>query len=191
MLIRGIFNMVSLKSVQARFETSFEVIEGGHGLFSAVISEAEQGKQPAYLFIAPRHVLRVRLPTAIRTGMVVRSPANDVYIIGDNGTSETNKGILWQSFRLFEAKRTARWERRVKTIDPVTRLLRDSHLEYIGEPWVAIEPLEREILDRKIHASIEQNRFISGADIRADDVLDGQPVTKSDLMLGVRVGILS
>jgi hypothetical protein len=123
--------------------------------------------------------------------MVIKSPAAGIYIVGDNGTSETSKGVLWQSFRLFEAKRTARWERRVKTVDPVTRLARDSHLEYLGDPWVAIEPMEREVLDRKIHASIEQNRFISGANILSDDILDGQQVTKSGVMLGVRVGVLS
>ncbi len=183
--------MVSLKSVQTRFETNFEVIEGGSGVLPAVISEAEQSSQPTYIFIQPRHVLRVRLPSALRVGMVVRSPAGDVYIVGDNGTSETSKGILWQSFRLFEAKRTARWERRVKLIDPITRLQRDAGLQHLGDPWVAIEPMEREVLDRKIHASMEQNRFISGADVRSDDILDGKPVVKSDVMLGVRVGVLS
>lgn len=183
--------MVSLKSVQTRFETDFEVIEGGHGFLPAVISEAEQSSQPTYIFIQPRHVLRVRLPSALRVSMVVKSPAGDVYIVGDNGTSETSKGILWQSFRLFEAKRTARWERRVKLTDPVTHLKRDAGLQLLGNPWVAIEPMEREVLDRKIHASVEQNRFISGADVLADDILDGQPVVKSDVMLGVRVGVLS
>lgn len=183
--------MVSLKSVQTRFETSFSLVEGGVGTFTAVISEAEQSSQPTYIFIQPRHVLRVRLPSALRVGMVIKSPAGDNYIVGDNGASETNRGVLWQSFRLFETKRQVKWERRVKLIDTVTRIERDSHIEFLGNPWVAIEPLEREVLDRKVHASIEQSRFISGANVLADDLLDGQPVTKSDIMLGVRVGVIS
>lgn len=183
--------MVSLKSVQKRFETTFEVIEGGSGFVSVVVSEAEQSSQPVYIFVQPRHVLRVRLPSALTVGMVVRSPAGDIYIVGDNGSSETSKGVLWQSFRLFEAQRQVRWERRVQLVDPVTMLERDSHLELIGNPWVAVEPLEREILDRKVHASIEQSRFIAGAEVLADDLLDGRPVTKADTMLGVRVGVIS
>lgn len=183
--------MVSLKSVQKRFESMFEVIEGGSGVLPGVISEAEQSSQPVYVFVQPRHVLRVRLPSALHLGMVVRSPAGDVYIVGDNGSSETSKGVLWQSFRLFEAQRTVTWERRIKTVDPITRLQRDSSIQLLGTPWVAIEALEREVLDRKVHASIEQSRFISGADVLPDDLLDGRPVVKSDLMLGLKVGVIS
>lgn len=183
--------MVSLKCVSHRFETSFEVLEGGSGTLPAVLSEAEQGSQPAYIFISPRHVLRVRLPSALRAGMVIQSVIGDKYIVGENGGSENGRGVLWDSFRLFEAKRTVLWQRRVKVLDPITQLLRDDGLQTLGRPWVALEPLERESLDRKIHASIEQSRFICGADILADDLLDGQPVTRSDLMLGVKVGVIS
>lgn len=183
--------MANLAKVQSRFEVEFKVIEGGSGHLGGVISEAEQSSQPTYIFIQPRHVLRVRLPSALRTGMVLMSPAGDYYVAGENGASENYRGVLWQSYRLFEATRTVKWQRRVKSTDVVTGLERDSYLEDLGDIWAALEPTEREVVDRRAHMSLEQSRFITGANVLEDDLLDGRPVTRADTMLGVRVGMLS
>lgn len=183
--------MVSLKSVQTRFEVPFEVVEGGSGMFNGVISEAEQSAQPTYIFIQPRHVLRVKAPTALALGVVVRAPSGAEYLVGDNGPSEHPQGVLWESFRLFEVTKPVRWERRVKVTDVVTGLPRDSHLQLLGTPRMCLEPMDREAFDRRLRSSIEQSRFMTGAAVEADDVLDGRPVIRADVMLGVTIGIVS
>jgi hypothetical protein len=61
----------------------------------------------------------------------------------------------------------------------------------MGTVWAAMEPLDREAFDRKIRASFEQSRFITGAAVLSDDLLDGRPVTKSDVLLGLRIGVIT
>lgn len=183
--------MVSLASVGERFEIPFTVIEGGQGVVSAVLSETNQNEQPSYIFVQPRHVLRATFPTAIRSGMVLRSPAGAVFIVGDNGPSETYRGALWQSFRLFEPTGRYTWQRRKKKIDPITKLSRDDGMQDMGFIWVAIEPIEREAFDVTLRTSFEQTRFITGASIAADDVVDNRTVTKVDKQLGLSIGVLT
>jgi hypothetical protein len=183
--------MVSLSKVGRRFEVPLTVIEGGSGTIQGIISETDQQQIPSYIFVQQRHVLRVPAPTALQFGMVVRTPAGQVYILGDNGPSEAAEGTVWQSFRLFEPSGQYRWERRIKVVDPVTRLERDDGLQDMGTVWAAMEPLDREAFDRKIRASFEQSRFITGAAVLSDDLLDGRPVTKSDVLLGLRIGVIT
>jgi hypothetical protein len=183
--------MVSLSSVGSRFTIDVEVIEGGSGVIRGVVSETEQNQIPAYIFVQQRHVLRTEAPTALKFGMVIRTPSGAVYIVGDNGPSETQNGVVWLSFRLFEASGQVTWQRRLKVLDPVALVERDDRLQELGTVWVALEPLDREVFDRKIRASIEQSRFISGSAVLADDILDGRQVIRSDVQLGIRVGVIA
>lgn len=181
--------MVSLRSVQRRFEIPLEVIAGGSGTFHGVLSEAEQNSQPTYVFAHPRKVLRVAPNCPIKLGMLVLTPTGERLLVGDNGPSETWRGALWRSFRMFAVTRQVTWTRRRFSIDPITQLRRDIGEEAMGTPWMSIEPMDRETNDSKLHHSFETVRFISGEEIQADDLLDGHPVTKCDVQLGLRVGV--
>lgn len=170
----------------------FEVIEGGIGYVRGLLTETEQQSQPSYVFVQPRHVFRAPFPTALKAGMVIRSPSGDVYVVGDNGPSEQKEGTLWMSFRLFEASGQYVWSRRVKTTDPITKLDRDiSEPEPIGTVWAVLEPLDREQMDREIRQNFEQRRVLTGAMILSGDLIDNRPVTKVDTQLGLRIGILT
>lgn len=182
--------MVSLVSVQSRFEVPFTVIENGTGIVKGVVGEAEQNSQPSYVFSPPRLVLRTKVDSLVRPGLVLLSPAGHRYIVGYNGPSENIRGALWNSFRLFNATNYVLWQRRSKIIDPVTRLEQDSGLAVVGYAWVAIEPIDRETLDRKVHGSFESSRYIAAARIMADDVLDGRTVTRAEDQLGLRIGTM-
>lgn len=183
--------MVSLKTVGERFDIAFKVIEGGQGLVTGILSETDQNAQPAYVFIQPRHVLRTIYPTALKVGMVIESAAGSKFIVGDNGPSENWRGTLFQSFRLFEPTGRYLWQRRKMKIDPITKAQRDDGLEDVGLVWAAIEALEREVNDSRLRSSFEQNRFITGAPIRSDDLLDNRAVTKVDKQLGLSIGVLT
>jgi len=183
--------MVSLKSVGSRFEIPFTVIEGGSGRVMAVLSETDQNAQPSYIFVQPRHVLRATHPTAIRPGMVLQSPSGAPFIVGANGPSEVPMGTLWQSFRLFEPTGRFDWVRRTKVIDPISRQPREGPPQPMGKIWAAIEPLDREAFDRSLRSSFEQARFITGAAVRADDLIDNRAITKVDKQLGISVGVIT
>lgn len=184
--------MVSLKTVGERFYIYFDVIEGGVGRVRGLLSETEQQAQPSYVFVQPRHVFRAPFPTPLKPSMVIRSPSGDVYLVGDNGPSETREGTLWQSFRLFEATGRYSWKRRETIDDSITNLKRDTmEPADMGTIWAALEPLDREVVDREMRQSFEQRRVITGADIKSGDTIDNRKVTKVDTQLGLRIGILT
>jgi hypothetical protein len=183
--------MVSLASVGARFEVALQVIEGGVGEVRGVLSETEQTSQPSYVFVQPRHVLRVRPPSALRAGMVVRTPMGEVYLVGDNGPSEQADGALWQSYRLFEATGRYSWKRRTRIKDPITKADKEGPLEDLGLIWAALEVLDRTESDREIRIDYTQSRFISGVAVARGDLIDNRSVSRVDRQLGLAIGIVT
>lgn len=183
--------MVSLTSVSRRFELPFIVIEGGRGQIMAVLSETDQNSQPSYVFVQPRHVLRTPSPTALKPGMVIRSPGGSPFIVGANGPSEQREGTLWESFRLFEPTGRYQLSRRTKVMDPIARQQKEGPVQPIGMIWAAIEPLDREQSDREMRVNFEQARFITGSAVAPGDLIDNRSVTKVDRQLGLAIGVLT
>lgn len=183
--------MPNLATLNDRFMVKLTVIEGGRGAVHGLLTETDQTQIPAYTFVNPRRILRTPFVTALRTGMVLRSPSGEVYIVGENGASDSPQGTIWQSWRLFEASGQFTWKRRTMLVDPVTHLDREGAEEDKGLIWVAIEPLDREAPDRRLRLSFEQDRFICGADIKSDDIINGKKVVRIDRVLGIKLGILT
>lgn len=190
MITRGT-NMVSLARVGRRYDIPMQVIEGGTGLIYGQVTESDQSQIPAYTFVNPRHVFRTAATTPIECGMILRSPAGATYLVGENGPSEQPQGTIWQSFRLFECTGLYRWERRTRIVDPITRQDREGAMQDMGLAWGVFEPLEREAPDRRLRASFEQSRFLSGRPVLPDDNFNGHKVIRSDNILGVYVGVLT
>lgn len=183
--------MASLKKIGRRFEVPFTIVEGGSGVVHGVMSEADQKQIPVYAFVNPRRVLRTPFKSAVRTGMVLRTPAGAHFIVGTNGPSDQPEGTIWQSWRLFEATEQVVWQRRKKQTDITTLLERDDGLEPLGTIWAALEPLDREVGDFKMSASFEQSRIITGRPIVVDDLVNGRKVTRAERALGVIIGVLT
>ena len=183
--------MVSLKTVGERFDILFRVIDGGSGLVTGILSETDQNAQPSYIFVNPRHVLRTAYPTAVRIGMVLETMSGTKFIVGDNGPSENWRGTLFQSFRLFEPTGQYSWKRRTQVTDPITKAKREGPLQDLGMIWAAIESMDREVNDSRLRQSFEQNRFITGAPVKSDDLIDNRAVTKVDKQLGLQIGVLT
>lgn len=183
--------MVSLKTVGRRFDIPFEVIEGGSGTVMATVSETDQSAQPSYVFVQPRHVLRVVPDSPLVEGMVIRSPSGARFIVGANGPSEKSEGTLWKSFRLFEPTGQYAWVRRTQTLDPIARAPREGPPTALGSIWAALEPLDREISDREMRVTFGQSRFITGADVKIGDLIDNRSVTKVDKQLGLAIGVVT
>lgn len=182
---------MKLAKTHLRFETPMTVIEGGSGIVRGLLTETDQTQIPAYTFVNPRRILRTKAKTAIKLGMVVRSPSGEVYIVGENGASDGPDGTIWQSWRLFEASGQYSWKRRTMVIDPISKQEREGQPVDMGLIWVAVEPLDREAPDRKMRTSHEQDRFLCGAKVKADDMVNGKRVIRSDTVLGLRLGTLT
>lgn len=184
--------MSKLADLGSRFETYYRLIDGGVGVIPGILSETNQTDQPSYVFSAPRHVFRVRTGSLLRAGMVIQSPLGAKFIVGDNGPSESWRGSLWNSYRLFAVTGQYSWTRRQTTVDPVTRLkIEDPQPVVIGQIWAALEPLERELTDREMRQNFEQMRLITGATVLADDMVDNRRITKVDKQLGLSIGIVT
>jgi hypothetical protein len=183
--------MVSLISVSERFHIPWTLIAGGSGEVFGTVSETDQTSQPSYIFVRPRHVFRTQFPTALKSGMVIQSPHGIVFIVGDNGPSELKEGVLWQSFRVFEPTGQYLWQRRTTTLDPITRIETEGPPESLGVVYAAIETMDRLQSDREMRQNFEQQRFITSADVQADDLFDNRIVTKVDKQLGLAIGTLT
>lgn len=183
--------MVNLSSISGRFEIPLQIVEGGSGIIRGVLAEAEQNSQPSFIFSAPRLVLRVRKAGLLKPGVAVQTPEGLVYFVGYNGPSETHAGHLWDSYRLFKTTGRSVWTRRSEIIDLVTGLPRNDGVDNLGTVWSVIEQIDREALDRKVNSSFEQARYICSARVLADDYLDGKQVIRSDIQLGLTMGVLT
>lgn len=183
--------MVSLTSVSRRFEVPFSVIEGGQGVVMANLSETDQNSQPSYVFVQPRHVLRTPHPSALRAGMVIRSPGGSLFIVGENGPSEQREGTIWNSFRLFEPTGRYPLSRRTRVLDPIAKQYKEGPVQLLKMIWAALEPLDREQSDREMRVNFEQSRFITGAAVASGDLIDNRAVTKVDRQLGLAIGVIT
>lgn len=182
--------MPSLAAAAERFDIPLTVIEGGSGSFHGVIVETSQTSSDSRVFSMPRRILRVRPPSAVEVGMVVRTPMGEVFIVADNGGSEVPEGALWRSYKLFRASHQARWTGKGTVTDPVTSLqIKDKPIDK-GLIWVAVEPAAREAVERHMHVALEEAIFIAGAAVQTNDMLDGRPVVRSETQLGVSIGVI-
>jgi hypothetical protein len=181
-----------LKAAGDRFHIPWTVIDLGSGVIVGTVSETDQTSQPSYVFVRPRHVFRTPSPSALRVGMTIMSPWGAKFIVGDNGPSDTWRGRLWDSYRVFEPSGKYAWQRRGKTVDPITKLEQDTgEPETIGEIYAAIESMDREQVDREMRQYMEQLRFITGHPVKHGDLIDNRTVTKVDVQLGLYIGVLS
>lgn len=180
-----------LKQIGDRFHIPFKVIENGDGVLMGTISETEQSSQPSYVFVRPRHVFRTPDPTACKAGITIESPYGEKYMVGENGPSDTWRGRLWRSFRVFEPSGLYEWKGDTKTLDPITKTETNGPPEVKGTIYAAIEAIDREQSDREMREFFEQSRFITTHPVKQGDTLDNRVISKVDKQLGLYIGVLT
>lgn len=179
--------MASLKKIAKRFEVPLTVVEGGSGTLSGMLVEPSQLMLQDNVFINPRRVLRVDANMPVQAGMVVRTPAGMHYLVGSNAPTERPGGSIANHWWLFEASAQVSWKQRTKVIDAVTQLERDDGYTDPVLIWAAYEPLDRQVLDRRMSVNFPQARLLTGRDVQPDDVIEDRKVTLITLSLGVKV----
>lgn len=184
--------MLSLATSDDKFYTKFEIIENGSGVFSGIIDEISQTQVPAYVFSQPRRLLRIEKNLPVKTNMVLRTQGGTVFLIGENGDSETAQGVVFKSFRLFQAIKKYHWQIKKSIVEPVTGLKGDEKLIDAPVPyiWGSYEPTP-ESFDREVKVAVETARFITNHPIQRQDYIEGKNVVRVDYQLGLYIAVLS
>jgi hypothetical protein len=183
--------MLSLASVDDKFNINFEVIENGTGTFGGIIDEIVMNQAPSFVFVVPRRLLRVPAELPIRSAMVIRSEGGAIYMVGDHGESESFQGTIFKAFRLFPTHEKWFLKRRVKTVDVVTGLEKDDGTPVIvANIWGSYEPLPEQF-DRETRVAAETARFITNYQVKEGDIIDGKRVFRVDKELGLYIATLS
>ena len=178
--------MGRLERADNRFRITLDVIYGGSGKVFGILDEPIQAAPAAYVFSNPRRMLRVEYNSPVRPGMVVRTPAGLVFMVGNHGPSEEHGGVF-RSFRLFEATLQLPWKRRTFVIDPITQKEKEGPLTDMGLIWCNFEPDPKEAFDRQLRSNFETGRSITAAPVQANDVVGTYKVNRSDATLGLRL----
>lgn len=181
--------MLSLASIDDKFNIRFEVIENGSGTFGGIIDEIVQNQAPSFIFVPPRRLLRIPAELPVETGMVIRSEGGAIYFTAEHGESETFQGTVFKSFRLFPTHDKFFLKRRMKTIDVVTNLEVDDEIVDIANIWGAYEP-QPEAFDRETRVAAETARFITNYAIKREDIIDDKRVFRVDKQLGLYIATL-
>lgn len=183
--------MLSLASIDDKFNIKFEIIENGSGTFSGIIDEIVQNQAPSFIFIAPRRLLRVPAFLPLTTSMVIKSEAGTNYMLGEHGFSESFEGTVFNSYRLFPTKTKFALKRRMKTVDVVTGLPKDDGQPIdIANIWGSYEPTQEQF-DRETRVAAETARFITNYPIKMEDIIDNKRVFRVDYELGLYIATLS
>lgn len=178
--------MTLLSQADARFHSPFEIVEGGRGIFRGILSDPAQGGVPAFQFNLPRRLLRVAPGVPLHVGAVVKGPGGSTYMVGQHAPASRLGSVTYQNFRLIETTGRYSWKGRGKTVDPITRLPRDTGPTLKGELWGAYEPAA-EVFDRAIRTQFETARFITNREVSLEDEIDGKKVTRCDEQLGLYI----
>jgi hypothetical protein len=182
--------MLSLASIDDKFNIRFEILENGSGVFSGIIDEIVQNQAPSFVFVPPRRLLRVEAELPVETGMVIQSEGGAIYMVAEHGESESFQGTVFKSFRLFPTHEKWLLQRRMKTTDVVTDLPMDDEIVEIANIWGAYEPLPEQF-DRETRVAAETARFITNYPIQREDILDKKRVFRVDKQLGLYIAVLT
>ena len=182
--------MLSLASIDDKFNIRFEILENGSGTFSGIIDEIVQNQAPSFTFVPPRRLLRVPAELPVATGMVIQSQAGAIYMVAEHGESESFEGTVFKSFRLFPTHEKFSVKRTMKIAETVTNLPKSQEPVEIANIWGTYEP-QPEMFDRETRVSEETARFITNFPIEMGDEVAKKKVFRVDKQLGLYIATLS
>lgn len=176
--------MVGFASVGARFEST---MTSELGLpFKARIQPIEDSKIYPDDFFQTRQIMRIRPHTPIVPGDVVCIGAQR-FLLGALDNAVSGDIPIYTSFQMYPCNKQVTWKRETTIPDPLTRVPRSTGLASLGNPWVLMETLVRDVRSSDIRTNEELKRVITGSLVELGDVIDGMVVKKLNITRGVRV----
>jgi len=182
--------MLSLASIDDKFNIRFEIIENGSGVFHGILDEIVMNQAPSFVFVAPRRLLRVPAGLPLNTAMIIKSEAGTNYMLGEHGFAESFQGTVFNAFRLFPTSSKFALMRSSTRADLVTGLETNDRVEPIANIWGSYEPTPEQF-DRELRVAAETARFITNHPIERGDIIDDKKVFRVDKELGLYIATLS
>lgn len=152
-----------------------------------LLQPVNEGQIPAYQWSTPRLVFRTSPESLANPGTIIIDTFGRRLILGSHGSYQIGPEKLYKVFRVIEATKAVSWIRETTVMDPVTKLQKkDQDVEH-GPIWVAIEPLGRLDGDRDVRVREDGHQIVTSADVRLNDVVDGQIVRRVQDVLGIKL----
>lgn len=150
-------------------------LNGGYVLgFVAAVPTDSQDVSKQY------RTLLIRKPTHVRVGEVLFTPGGDGLILTDHANSYD-----WaKTFRVLHVSRALEWKRPVKIIDPVSRVQKDNGYTPMGLLYANLD--SGHVLSFE-HMAETKYKFVTGQDVRVDDVVGGKTVKRIAESYGVKL----
>lgn len=152
-----------------------------------LLHPADEGQIPAFQWTTPRLVFRTSPESLAKPGDIIIDVQARRFILAEHGAFQHGETPLYKVFRCIKCTGSVSWTRTQKTLDPVTRLEREGVATEFGPIWVAIEPLGRLDTDRDIRVREDARQCLTSADVRFNDIVDGQSVKRIQKVLGLKL----
>lgn len=128
----------------------------------------------------PYRVLLVRKPIRVSVGDVLRTKGGELLLLLEHPTT-----LEWtKNFKVQHISGGYDWRRPLKITDPVTKMPRDNGLIDMGRVYCTFDTPEDIKLDKMLET---RYRFLTGQDVRIDDLVDGRIVKRVVEVLGVKL----
>ena len=129
---------------------------------------------------APYRVFMVRKPCRVKAGDVMRAIGGEKFLLMEHPSD-----LYWtENFKAQQITGVYEWHRPVKIMDPVARVVRDNGTQELGLIHVTFDSPEDVSLDKLLDTKY---RFLTGEDVRVDDVIDDKIVKRVVRILGVNL----
>lgn len=128
----------------------------------------------------PKRILMVKLPSTVRVGDVVVSPNGSKMIL----MQHPDHTVGMNMFQVAAVTQEYTWERPVKIMDPVARVLRDNGYQNLGTIYGSMEHLDDLSMEQMI---IHQYQILTGQPVQPDDRIGGKIVENIRVVLGVNL----
>lgn len=128
----------------------------------------------------PYRILLVRKPCRFKIGDVIRTPGGELLLL-----LEHPNDLTWtENFKAQSITGVYEWQRPQKILHPVAKVLQDNGNQDMGMVYCTFDTPEDVSLDKMLDTKY---RFLTGQDVKVDDVVDGKIVKKVVQVLGVKL----
>jgi len=174
--------MMGLENAGRRFESKIQ-IEGGQKVFGQFLEIPDTTRVSN--FNSARRLLRTSKTAGVRPGQVLIDAYGIYWMVGEHGQSENRHHY----FKLFQADLQLSWARNMVEEDVLTGLKGSVMLSPLGEIRGTYERRTDET--GSMMPDEPANLFITPADLKKNDLVDGRKVIRVDHQLGLTIAELA
>ena len=175
--------MVSLKTAGLRFDSL--MFRSDDMPFRGTVEPDLEGKLIGYDFSFPRRLLRVSADCLVKTLDVIRDVMDRWYLVAEHDGSFAYNVVEYRSHMLIPLNKNVTWQRETTIIDPLTKREKSAGKANLGNIWVLIERVNREMADGTMRIKDETLTAFTSAEVKLGDIVDNMVVKRVNIVRGV------